>query len=67
MQDRITRTIEAHFGPAPKGRQDEYSSLSELDLPGKHVEETNGVKPVVDNQGRFVSKQDFVNALRPIA
>ena len=52
-----------------KDRFDEYSSstMPDIDLPGTPVEETDSGKPVVDNQGRFASKQDFVKALQSIA
>ena len=66
LAERITRTIEANFDPAPKGRFDDHSS-SMPNFQGTSVKEANGGKPVVDNQGQFASKQDFVNALQPIA
>ncbi len=59
MQDRITRTIEANFGPAPIGRFDEYSSptMPDLDLPGTPVEETNS-----GNIETFIEKLAFAES-----
>ena len=41
--------------------------MPDIDLPGTPVEEKDSGKPVVDGQGRFASKQDFLKALQPIA
>ena len=67
MQNRIARTIEAYFGSKPKGRENTYYSRLIPDFYGTPVEETNGGRLVIDYQERFATKQDFVNALSPIA